>query len=93
MEVNDNVQEKILKRLVMSDSTHSAKRPRALILGSGDRKPELIPKFKGLRPDIERFVDIVQEDFSYQADLSNVCLLYTSPSPRDRTRSRMPSSA
>ena len=25
--------------------------------------------------------------------LSSVCLLYTSPSPRDRTRSRMPSSA
>ena len=24
---------------------------------------------------------------------SNSCLLYTSPSPRDRTRSRMPSSA
>ena len=24
---------------------------------------------------------------------SNNCLLYTSPSPRDRTRSRMPSSA
>ena len=27
------------------------------------------------------------------ADVINVCLLYTSPSPRDRTRSRMPSSA
>ena len=26
-------------------------------------------------------------------DLSLICLLYTSPSPRDRTRSRMPSSA
>ena len=26
-------------------------------------------------------------------DKSEVCLLYTSPSPRDRTRSRMPSSA
>jgi len=25
--------------------------------------------------------------------ISNTCLLYTSPSPRDRTRSRMPSSA
>ena len=25
--------------------------------------------------------------------LSLICLLYTSPSPRDRTRSRMPSSA
>ena len=24
---------------------------------------------------------------------STICLLYTSPSPRDRTRSRMPSSA
>ena len=26
-------------------------------------------------------------------DLLHICLLYTSPSPRDRTRSRMPSSA
>ena len=26
-------------------------------------------------------------------DLSNSCLLYTSPSPRDRQKSRMPSSA
>ena len=26
-------------------------------------------------------------------DVNEVCLLYTSPSPRDRTRSRMPSSA
>ena len=26
-------------------------------------------------------------------ELKNICLLYTSPSPRDRTRSRMPSSA
>ena len=28
-----------------------------------------------------------------QTDLADICLLYTSPSPRDRTRSRMPSSA
>ena len=27
------------------------------------------------------------------AEVVNVCLLYTSPSPRDRQRSRMPSSA
>ena len=27
------------------------------------------------------------------ATLQDCCLLYTSPSPRDRTRSRMPSSA
>ena len=32
-------------------------------------------------------------DFDKQIYLYNFCLLYTSPSPRDRTRSRMPSSA
>ena len=30
---------------------------------------------------------------SYVMSSPNSCLLYTSPSPRDRTRSRMPSSA
>ena len=38
-----------------------------------------------------------KKDFSSKrlgsSTLSNRCLLYTSPSPRDRTRSRMPSSA
>ena len=36
------------------------------------------------------------DNWNTDADLSiwyGVCLLYTSPSPRDRTRSRMPSSA
>ena len=28
-----------------------------------------------------------------ESELPDICLLYTSPSPRDRTRSRMPSSA
>ena len=32
-------------------------------------------------------------DTTALAGNANVCLLYTSPSPRDRTRSRMPSSA
>ena len=31
--------------------------------------------------------------FTPDIDLYDLCLLYTSPSPRDRTRSRMPSSA
>ena len=31
--------------------------------------------------------------FSLGYDVYTTCLLYTSPSPRDRTRSRMPSSA
>ena len=33
------------------------------------------------------------EDIADEAGVSKPCLLYTSPSPRDRTRSRMPSSA
>ena len=34
-----------------------------------------------------------QLNTGYQMDLSNFCLLYTSPSPRDGLLSRMPSSA
>ena len=36
-----------------------------------------------------------EPDFAIQGEYSGsyICLLYTSPSPRDRTRSRMPSSA
>ena len=33
------------------------------------------------------------DDASEIYNKCNICLLYTSPSPRDRTRSRMPSSA
>ena len=40
---------------------------------------ELLPKAKAMRPDVPIIMI--------------TCLLYTSPSPRDRTRSRMPSSA
>ena len=38
-------------------------------------------------------VDILQMEQDLLLTLKNICLLYTSPSPRDRTRSRMPSSA
>jgi len=33
------------------------------------------------------------KDRQFEVDQYIICLLYTSPSPRDRTRSRMPSSA
>ena len=39
-----------------------------------------------MRPFAKKFNDIL-------LNVSSTCLLYTSPSPRDRTRSRMPSSA
>ena len=34
-----------------------------------------------------------EDDPRFSAFKFSICLLYTSPSPRDRTRSRMPSSA
>ena len=41
----------------------------------------------------EAFVIEAQNDIDGRKHRSWPCLLYTSPSPRDRTRSRMPSSA
>ena len=44
---------------------------------------------------IEEISDLNSYDFRQDFEIreNNICLLYTSPSPRDRTRSRMPSSA
>ena len=41
----------------------------------------------------EIYTDHNDEKLGVQAARCMDCLLYTSPSPRDRTRSRMPSSA
>ena len=45
------------------------------------------------RLDFVEFVKAVREELLLQDMKDTDCLLYTSPSPRDRTRSRMPSSA
>ena len=60
-------------------------------------------KLKQLFPTLERMktsfgelngdADLVGRGNSVAKLLGTACLLYTSPSPRDRTRSRMPSSA
>ena len=46
--------------------------------------PERAIEFVGLHDEVGSFEDTTRPQ---------TCLLYTSPSPRDRTRSRMPSSA
>ena len=45
--------------------------------------------------NLEWFWESVEKDIGIVWDIpyTKTCLLYTSPSPRDRTRSRMPSSA
>ena len=59
------------------------------------------PKFSARTLDIDIVLQIDEdEEILFESDeiekytfVSEPCLLYTSPSPRDRTRSRMPSSA
>ena len=46
-----------------------------------------------LNPDVELATDALKLALDTLKEQHEVCLLYTSPSPRDRTRSRMPSSA
>ena len=55
-------------------------------LGVGERAI-FVPGDAMVQADVEGFVDATI------AQLGSVCLLYTSPSPRDATLSRMPSSA
>ncbi len=54
----------------MTNHDKSAPRVKVVLLGSGDRKPDLVPAVDRLRPAIERIVDIVDEDFAYEKDLS-----------------------
>ena len=53
-------------------------------------------KLYGLQEAMALVKEVNTAKFDASVDLHinlGVCLLYTSPSPRDRTRSRMPSSA
>ena len=65
------------------------------ISGAGSLRPEIriANRISGLGWE---FPDVGEIDFDQlptNADTENSCLLYTSPSPRDRQKSRMPSSA
>ena len=73
----------------MSDSTiDDALRLLEIGKGNPDRLKQIIESFQKrsmISMQDRKYVDALVEQY--------LCLLYTSPSPRDRTRSRMPSSA
>ena len=63
-------------------------------INEANNLPLLLSDLSGIQKDGEIIiVDCGSEDKTI--DIANIygCLLYTSPSPRDRIRSRMPSSA
>ena len=59
------------------------------------RAKSYIPESMGglLKADAVKISEAKEGDIIVLKRGKNICLLYTSPSPRDRTRSRMPSSA
>ena len=71
------------------------KERRAALGGPVPSRPTTIPKMEVPRfADYKkRLEDTIAKGIEKGAPMSTTCLLYTSTSPRDRTRSRMPSSA
>jgi NAD+ kinase len=59
----------VLSPVTVPWSTKAGSRPRALLLGSGDR-PNLLAGAERLRPAIEQSVEVVLEDFRYEKDLA-----------------------
>jgi len=84
---------------IRKDSEGEYTKEKTFVVGEA----KLTPHPKGHRSRITRIGKQYDEDFKmgyFRVEYENeetedlyVCLLYTSPSPRDRTRSRMPSSA
>lgn len=49
---------------------HEDRKPTAILLGSGDRRPKILEQVKTLRSVIETHVDVAAEDFAYDQNLS-----------------------
>ena len=57
---------------------------------TGSRRERIVKSMQALENYEHPLFEYMENQIK---SLPGVCLLYTSPSPRDRTRSRMPSSA
>ena len=76
---------KLVKKLQLQHSTHFNAQS---ILSQSNVASLIFKPLKSQVSVVDRLLKLYQRIKSFQ-----ICLLYTSPSPRDRTRSRMPSSA
>ena len=54
---------------------------------------QLLEIYNRTSGEFDYLADVETNDYTLQIELSEDCLLYTSPSPRDLSTSRMPSSA
>ena len=88
----DGTVQKVVAGIVMQQSISHKKMVFALIpSGTGNDWA----KSKNISSNIDECVKALKSGKIKTQDVgvATICLLYTSPSPRDRTRSRMPSSA
>ena len=90
---------KIKNTLLLSSGSHGKYLGRIdLKVDNGkvvDFSSNLIPIFSDViqpDPEMTRLIDKIREPYEEECNRI-VCLLYTSPSPRDKRQSRMPSSA
>ena len=79
------------KRIKLSDRLY--KKRQALKKIVMDKKIPLEERFKAQQKLSKLPRNSAKTRVMNRCEITGSCLLYTSPSPRDRTRSRMPSSA
>jgi len=79
------------KTFTMASTIERLQRPTLVICHNKTLAAQLATEFKEFFP--ENAVGYFVSYYDYYQPEAYICLLYTSPSPRDRTRSRMPSSA
>ena len=95
MEKNFNLEIISPEKIILSEKVNSVAMPS--FEGEMTILPDHIPLITFLRPGIVRIEGSKESEYFVEEGTvefsNNTCLLYTSPSPRDRTRSRMPSSA
>ena len=87
--------ELIWKRAIASQMSDAKLERTQLKIAASTHPENFVAKGEVITFDgfLKVYLEGVDEESDEQNDLLPACLLYTSPSPRDRTRSRMPSSA
>ena len=77
----------------MRDWGHAKDYVVAMWLMLQQKKPDDYVIATGAQHSVKEFINMTCKKLDMKIRWTGNCLLYTSPSPRDRTRSRMPSSA
>ena len=95
---HDLIDEETLSNMTVVDLREMCKNLQLMVSGNKSKLIERIIESKGLEKpekelEIEQVLLLEDDEEETIVKENNICLLYTSPSPRDKRQSRMPSSA